>query len=127
MLPAPYRQLHTVNPSIPALYLTASRFPFPPSPFFPPPACPPIFLLSFEVLDNNRTVHSTAGLSHRIRPCQKRLQAFFSQARVVVETCEHACAFKSNFSLFFCLFFLYKFYKSFLFEERKTSQKLFPK
>lgn len=58
MLPAPCRPLHTVNPSIPALYLTASRaLLFPPSPFFPPPARLPIFLLSFEILGG------TMGLS----------------------------------------------------------------
>jgi len=103
-------QRRTINPPVPALYLTVSRAIFLPVflscflsvflSFFLSPACLPILLLPFEVLSNNGTVHSTAGQSHRSRPCRKRLQAFFRPARVVVETCD-AGSFQGT-----CVFFV---------------------
>lgn len=78
--------------------------PFPLSPFFSPPACRPVFLLSFEIPGNNRTVHSTAGLNHRILPCQRdythslvRLELLWRPVMVGGHFSVHICAFRWTF------------------------------
>ncbi|TNN80928.1 hypothetical protein EYF80_008933 [Liparis tanakae] len=66
----------------------------------PAQASSDMWVLQAPVLSHNSTVHSTAGLSHRIRPCQKRLQAFFGQAGVVGETCDAGSFLKTLFCAF---------------------------